>query len=92
MSDVCLIVRVEGRVQGVFFRHHTREEALRLGIGGWVRNCPDGSVEALICGSEAQLQAMVAWLEHGPPTAHVTAISTSETDIDPAPSSFEVRH
>lgn len=92
MSDACLLVRVEGHVQGVFFRHHTREEAMRLGVRGWVRNCSDGSVEALICGSETQLQAMVAWLKHGPPTAQVGALSTSEMNIDPAPASFEVRH
>jgi len=74
-----LKVRVEGRVQGVCFRHYTQLEANRLGINGWVRNCADGSVEALICGDEAQLEAMLAWLKHGPSSAVV-----SQTHVEPA--------
>lgn len=68
------MVRVRGRVQGVFFRYHCKQEALRLGVEGWVRNCPDGSVEALICGNEKQLAAMRNWLSHGPQLADVEEI------------------
>lgn len=71
-------VRVEGRVQGVCFRHYTHEKANELGISGWVRNCSDGSVEALICGDDAQLDTMLSWLRHGPSSAVVT-----NTDIEP---------
>jgi len=58
-------------VQGVCFRYYARREAERLGISGWVRNRSDGSVEALICGSERQLSAMREWLSRGPPSAEV---------------------
>lgn len=71
-------VRVEGRVQGVCFRHYTHEKANELGISGWVRNCSDGSVEALICGDDDQLNTMLAWLRHGPSSASV-AQTTVET-------------
>ncbi len=87
----CLRVRVTGRVQGVFFRDSTRREAERLGVTGWVRNRPDGSVEALICGSETQLATMRAWLAHGPPAARVDAIEVMEIDCpEPPPRDFRV--
>ena len=75
-------VRIEGRVQGVCFRHYTQQEANRLGITGWVRNLNDGSVETLICGDETQLNTMLAWLRHGPSAAVV-----SNTHIEPAAAS-----
>ena len=52
MTKVARHVRIYGRVQGVFFRAWTREEAERLGVTGWVRNCPDGRVEAHVEGDE----------------------------------------
>lgn len=90
MSGSCLLVRIEGRVQGVCFRHYTREEARRLGIGGWVRNCPDGSVEALICGD--RVEAMLAWLQHGPAAADVTKIVTTPANPKSLPTDFRVTH
>ncbi len=79
----CLHVRVTGRVQGVCFRHFTRLEAKRLGVAGWVRNLPDGSVEALICGDDEQLAAMRAWLAHGPDAARVDSLETREVACPP---------
>lgn len=90
MSNTCLIVKIEGRVQGVCFRHYAREEALRLGISGWVRNCADGSVEALICGSNIEL--MLEWLRQGPPSADVASLSSTPIDVDLEPASFEIRY
>ena len=85
-------VRVEGRVQGVGFRYYTEKEANRLGISGWVRNCADGSVEAVICGSEEQVNAMLTWLKHGPSSAEVTQTIVTAADSDPFPDAFRTTH
>lgn len=68
-------VRVQGRVQGVWFRESMRERATELGLHGWVRNLPDGSVEAVVEGSPHAADAMLAWMRHGPERALVTDIS-----------------
>lgn len=62
---------VSGRVQGVFFRASTRDEALRLGLAGSASNLPDGRVEVIASGSEAALSALERWLWRGPPSARV---------------------
>ena len=64
-------LRIHGQVQGVFFRASTEVEARRLGLTGWVRNCPDGSVEVVAEGPRARLEDLVAWCRHGPPRAQV---------------------
>lgn len=66
---VCVIVH--GCVQGVAFRHYTCRRALELGVTGWVRNLPDGSVEGLFEGDNPAVQALVEWCRSGPPTARV---------------------
>lgn len=71
-----LALRIEGKVQGVYFRVSARDEARRLGLTGWVRNTPDGSVSAEVQGNPAPLQAFVAWCHKGPPAANVTAVHT----------------
>ncbi len=67
-------VFVEGRVQGVWFRDSAWREADRLGIRGWVRNLPDGRVEAVYEGSQAAVEEMLAWTERGPERADVTGV------------------
>jgi acylphosphatase len=64
-------LRIYGQVQGVFFRASTEAEARRLGLTGWVRNCPDGSVEVVAEGPRVKLEALVAWCRHGPARAQV---------------------
>jgi acylphosphatase len=64
-------VVVSGRVQGVAFRQAAVEEAQRLGVTGWVRNLPDGRVEALIEGDRQGVEALVAWCRRGPRLARV---------------------
>jgi len=64
-------IRVSGRVQGVGFRYALRDEARRLGLCGWVRNCADGTVEALLQGDAEAVAALVAWARRGPPLARV---------------------
>ncbi len=67
-------VRVSGLVQGVAFRHHTRREAMRLGLCGWVRNTADGSVELECEGSDEAVERLLRWLHHGPPRAFVERV------------------
>ncbi|MGO4223609.1 acylphosphatase [Lysobacter sp. TAF61] len=62
---------VSGRVQGVFFRASTRDQALALGLRGFARNLPDGRVEVLAAGDDVALDRLAAWLRQGPATAHV---------------------
>lgn len=70
-------VIVCGRVQGVWYRSSTEQVALRLGLGGWVRNLPDGSVEAVFEGPRDSVQRAVAWAERGPEHAVVDSIDVS---------------
>jgi acylphosphatase len=67
---------VTGIVQGVGFRYHTRDEAVRLGLRGWVRNLPDDSVEVVAEGPEEALRQLVTWLGHGPRAARVDDVNT----------------
>jgi acylphosphatase len=69
---------VHGRVQGVFFRDTCRREAQAAGVGGWVRNLPDGSVEALFEGSEDAVRRMLDWVQHGPRYARVELVDEAE--------------
>lgn len=83
---------VAGRVQGVFFRASTRDEALRLGLDGWVRNLPDGRVEAWAVGPATVLEEFETWLRRGPPRARVVALEiVEEAPPEPAPRGFEIR-
>jgi acylphosphatase len=63
--------RVTGRVQGVFFRAEARSRADSLGVAGWIRNAPDGSVEAVFEGEPERVDSMVDWCRRGPPGAVV---------------------
>ena len=62
---------ITGRVQGVGFRFSFADEARARNLSGWVRNCADGSVEATVAGTENDVDAMIAWAHHGPPSAKV---------------------
>ena len=68
---------IRGLVQGVGFRHAVRGEAGRLGLRGWVRNCADGSVEAVALGDDMQLDALERWARRGPPAARVESVDVS---------------
>ncbi|MGI3779326.1 MAG: acylphosphatase [Janthinobacterium lividum] len=71
-------VVVTGHVQGVFFRDSTRTEARRRGVTGWVRNLPDGSVEAELEGSDADVDIVVSWMGAGPDQAQVDDVQVSD--------------
>ena len=68
-------VTATGQVQGVFYRDSARREATARRVAGWVRNRPDGSVEAVFEGSPAAVEAMVAWARQGPPHAQVDDVA-----------------
>ncbi len=70
-----LHVTISGRVQGVGFRYATHDAAFRLGLAGWVRNLPDGRVEAFFEGPRQDLESMLAWCNHGPRMADVTDVA-----------------
>ena len=83
--------RVSGRVQGVSFRWCTQEQARGLGVVGWVRNEPDGSVAGHFEGPTADVEALVAWCHQGPPQARVARVVVRPA----APAghrSFDIRH
>lgn len=65
---------VSGKVQGVFFRASTREQALRLGLDGHARNLHDGRVEVVAAGTDAAISGLAAWLQAGPPQARVERV------------------
>lgn len=71
-------ILVKGRVQGVFYRQSTREEALKLGLCGYVRNLADGSVEALACGEAEKVQALIDFCRQGPARAQVDKLQLTE--------------
>ncbi len=81
------LIRIRGVVQGVGFRESMRREAIQLGLVGWVRNRKDSSVEALVQGDPAQLEAILTWSKLGP----IAAVTAEEIPADPSLKSFE-RH
>jgi len=77
MEQVRARVVISGRVQGVGFRAHTRTRARSLGVEGWVRNLPDGRVEAVFEGTRAAVQQMVSWCYSGPNDAAVERVDVT---------------
>ncbi|MGA9524525.1 MAG: acylphosphatase [Myxococcaceae bacterium] len=91
-SNVRVSLRIRGRVQGVYFRQSTQEEAQRLGgLTGWVRNLPDGDVEAVVEGPRDRVEALVAWCHRGPPSARVAEVRRDDGTATGEFSVFEVR-
>lgn len=71
-------LHIQGKVQGVFYRKSAQNHALSLNLKGWVRNLPDGSVEAEVEGSLEDCQAMIQWCRQGPPLAQVRDVAVEE--------------
>ncbi|MGB3830820.1 MAG: acylphosphatase [Mesorhizobium sp.] len=90
MSGRAVMVRVTGRVQGVGFRYWAVEEAEALGLSGWVRNEPDGSVAALLAGPGEAVEEMLGLLRQGPHGAVVDDIETEPAEPDEAPEDFRI--
>ena len=85
-------LKITGRVQGVGFRHFTKQSAQSLNVKGWVKNLPDGSVETVISGSSENVKEMVKKLRKGPITAHVSSVDElKDTDTVDNFENFSVR-
>ncbi|HEY2224401.1 acylphosphatase [Actinomycetospora sp.] len=69
---------IHGRVQGVFYRASAEQEATRLGVAGWVRNLPDGTVELVVEGDDAAVERMLEWAGRGPSHAQVTHVDVAD--------------
>ena len=82
-------LRIEGRVQGVWYRGWAVAEAERRGLRGWVRNRGDGSVEALLIGADAAVAAMIEACRRGPPAARVSAVIERPAADDGSPEFFQ---
>lgn len=74
----CMRFYISGKVQGVWFRASTKEQAVRLQLTGWARNLPDGRVEVMVAGEVEQVAKLHEWLKHGPPLADVTDVLFEE--------------
>lgn len=81
---------VSGRVQGVYFRASTRNQAIALGVTGYARNLADGRVEVLVEGKDEAVNKLIAWLAHGPPAARVDAVEIHVVEGSAAHAGFFV--
>lgn len=81
-----------GKVQGVCYRESTRAEANRIGVSGWVRNLPDGSVEAVLQGDLQDIEQLVNWMEMGPQFAIVEKLEVEDIEIAELFSRFSVQY
>ena len=73
---------ISGKVQGVFYRQNTKQQALLRNLTGWVKNLPDGRVESAIFGEESQVLDMLEWLTIGPRRASVTDVAVTEIPLE----------
>jgi acylphosphatase len=79
-------VVISGLVQGVFFRQYTRKHAIQYNLTGWVKNRPDGDVEAVFEGDELDVELMIDWCRNGPPSARISRVDiTREEPTDTFP-------
>jgi acylphosphatase len=83
---------IKGIVQGVNFRHCTKREAEKNNLQGWVRNLSDGSVGAIFEGEEEEVETMLQWCHHGPPSAHVTEVILQPEEYRGEFQSFAIKY
>lgn len=81
---------VSGRVQGVYYRASTRQQAALLGLHGYARNLDDGRVEIIVVGAESAIQQLVDWLWKGPPAARVDDVEITDATLERVPEQFTV--
>ncbi len=92
MDSLRAHVVVHGRVQGVWFRASTREEALRIGVVGWVRNLHDGNVEAVFEGDAKKVEEIVGWCHRGPSGAEVSKVDITWEKFRGEFTHFDIRY
>lgn len=87
----CAHVVITGKVQGVWYRASGAREATRCALTGWIRNCDDGAVEALVCGPQSAVQTWLDWCAKGPIHAQVDDVAVRDIDVPDGLASFLVR-
>ena len=93
MSEIKRVhVIVEGRVQGVFFRAYTRDEAVKSGLCGWVKNRSDGAVEAMVEGEKKAVDMMLQWFHQGSPHSLVKRVHITEEPPVGDTNTFEIHY
>ncbi len=92
MARKRVVTRIEGLVQGVYFRDYAQKEARSLELSGWVRNRPDGTVEAVLEGEAQKVEQMIAWLHTGSPQAEVRAVQVTEEQPLGDKTAFAIRY
>ena len=85
-------VKISGRVQGVFFRASTKQKAEQLGLKGWVRNTPDGRVEAIFEGEEHLIKYMLEWCNQGPPLARIDKVEVKNQNPTNGFEGFSIKY
>jgi acylphosphatase len=88
----CINVKISGIVQGVWFRASTKQKAEQLGITGWVKNTPDGNVEAVFEGDEDIIKEMLQWCQQGPPHARVENVEVKNQDSINGFDNFSIKY
>ena len=91
MDTIRVAIRIEGVVQGVYYRYATQQRAEALGVNGWVRNRADGSVDCLVEGERAAVEALIRWCHQGPPGARVEKVTTQEEEYKGDLKGFSIR-
>lgn len=92
MARKRVVTRIEGLVQGVYFRDYAQKEARSLELSGWVRNRPDGTVEAVLEGEAEKVEQMIAWLHLGSPQAEVRTVQVTEEHPLGDKTAFAIRY
>ncbi len=92
MDNIRAHLIIEGRVQGVWFRDSTRNEATKLNLTGWVKNRFDGSVELVAEGAQPEVGKLIDWCHHGPPAARVTRVHEIKKDYTGEFTSFRISY
>lgn len=82
MAKICVHGFVSGKVQGVWFRQSTKEQALQQGVTGWAKNLDDGRVEVLLCGAAQAVEKVQQWLYEGPELANVTDVDLKTCEYE----------
>jgi acylphosphatase len=90
MAEIARHVRVTGQVQGVFYRAWAQGQARELAVSGWIRNCPDGAVEAHLQGEQEAVERMIARMRNGPSNARVDDVDVEQAASEPM-GRFELR-
>ncbi|WP_293266109.1 acylphosphatase [Neptunomonas sp.] len=92
MTKICVNAFVTGKVQGVWFRKSTMDQALSHGLSGWVKNLSDGRVEVMLCGESNAVRQVEAWLQIGPALASVAQVTSESLPYDEGLNGFVMQN